>query len=229
MVKMKTPLVLLSGLLSNESIWHHQTRHLSDIADIRIISSSQDTPKAMVQAILDKAPPKFALAGHSMGGWLCLEIMKVAPSRVTQLCLLNTTARMDSEEKRARRQKMVLQTEKGHFQEVVKELVENLVCNPHVKHDVEKMFLDVGEEVFVHQQRAMIARDECQSILPHIICPTLVIHAAKDGFFSFEEQRELVDQIQNAKLAVVEDSGHMSLIEMPQAITALLKFWLTYF
>ncbi len=112
---MKPPLVLISGLLSNESLWQHQTRHLSDIASIQVLSPSQDTPKKMIQAILEQAPPEFALAGHSMGGWLCLEIMRTAPSRVSRLCLLNTTARNDSEEKRLARQQMILKAEKGQF------------------------------------------------------------------------------------------------------------------
>lgn len=226
---MKFPLVLLSGLLSNPFVWQHQASHLNDIALIRIISPSQNTPEKMVRAILDEAPPKFDLAGHSMGGWLCLEVMRAAPSRVNRLCLLNTTARIDSEEKKSRRQQMILNTEKGQFREVVRDIAENFVFNPLVKNDVEKMFLEVGEEVFIHQQQAMLARSECLSILSSIRCPTLVVHAAQDKNFPLEEHQELVNQIRDAKLAIVEDSGHMSPIEMPQAITALLRFWLTYF
>lgn len=182
----------------------------------------------MVEAILEAAPPKFALAGHSMGGWLCLEVMRVASSRVTKLCLLNTTFRSDSEEKRISRQKMILKAEKGQFREVVKEIADHFVFNPLVKNDVEKMFLDVGEEAFIHQEHAMLERDECQSILPTISCSTLVIHAAQDRIFSLQEHQELAEKIKNAKLAVIEDSGHMTPMEMPQAVTALLKFWLTY-
>jgi pimeloyl-ACP methyl ester carboxylesterase len=222
---MKPPLVLISGLLSNESLWQHQTRHLSDIASIQVLSPSQDTPKKMIQAILDQAPPRFALAGHSMGGWLCLEIMRTAPSRVSRLCLLNTTARMDSEEKRLARQQMILKAEKGQFNEVVKGLVEKLVFNSLVKKDVEKMFLEVGKEAFVHQEKAMLARHQCQSILPTISCPVLVIHAAQDKNFSQEEHEELAHQIPNAKLAIVEKSGHMSPMEVPQAIADLFRSW----
>lgn len=228
-VKMKIPLVLISGLLSNKFLWNHQTAHLKDIASVHIVSPAQNTPKKMVQAILDEAPQTFALAGHSMGGWLCLEVMRTAPSRVSRLCLLNTTARRDSEEKKSSRQKMILKSEKGQFGEVVKELIANFVFNPLVKDDVEKMFLGVGKEAFMHQQNSMLIRSECLSILPSITCPTLVIHAAQDKVFSLEEHKELVSQIKNAKLAIIEDSGHMSPIEMPQAVTALLKFWLTYF
>ncbi len=220
---MKPHLVLISGLLSNESLWEHQARHLR--GSIQVISPSQDTPKKMIQAILDQAPPKFALAGHSMGGWLCLEIMRAAPSRASRLCLLNTTGRMDSEEKRKARQQMILKAEKGQFREVVKELVEKLVFNPLVKKDVEKMFLEVGQEAFIHQEKAMLARNECLSILPTIRCPVLVIHAAQDKNFVLEEHEELVNHIPNAKIAIVENSGHMSPMEVPQAVTELLRSW----
>ena len=223
------PLVLVSGLLSNPSLWRHQIDHLSDIASIQVHSPSQDTSAKMVEAILNKAPPKFALVGHSMGGWLSLEIMRIAPSRVSHLCLLNTTSRMDSDAKKQRRQEMIHRAENGKFHEIAEELAENFVYHPLVKREVEKMFLNVGKETFVHQQKAMLARNESLSILSTITCPTLVIHAAKDKNFSLEEQNEMANQITDAKLAIVEDSGHMSPIEMPQAITALLKFWLTYF
>jgi pimeloyl-ACP methyl ester carboxylesterase len=226
---MKIPLVLLSGLLSNRRLWEHQIQHLGDISSIQVISASQNTPEGMIQAILKEVPPKFALAGHSMGGWLCLEIMRAAPERVIKLCLLNTTARSDSEEKRMKRESMIQQAKQGLFREVVKELVEKFVHNPDLKADVEKMFLNVGKESFIHQEQAMVRRNDVQSILPTIQCPVLTIHAMQDRVFSLEEHKEMVDQIRNAKLALVEDSGHMSPMEEPQAITSLLRYWLTYF
>lgn len=225
---METPLVLLPGLLSNESLWQHQIDHLGDIASIQVIPARQDTAEKMIQEILDLAPAQFALAGHSMGGWLCLEVMKVAAFRVTRLCLLNTTGRMDSREKRERRQELILRAE-SNFPAIVSELVEHFVYNASVKSAVGKMFLEVGKEVFIHQQLAMMKRSESQSVLSHIMCPTLVIHAAQDKNFSLLEHQELVDQIPHAKLALCEDAGHMSPMEMPQAITALLRLWLTYF
>ncbi len=229
MIQSKTPLVLLPGLLSNEALWEHQIDHLADLVTTCVIPSTQDTPQKMVQAILDNAPSKFALAGHSMGGWLCLEVFRAAPDRITKLCLLNTTARIDPEGKKRRRQEMVRQTEKGEFQQVVKGLVENLVFNPLMKSSVEKMFLAAGEETFINQERAMLTRGECESVLSTIDCPTLIIHAMQDRLFSLGEHKELAKQIPQGKVAIIEDSGHMSPMEMPQAVSALLRFWLTYF
>lgn len=229
MIEKKIPLVLLPGLLSNEWIWQHQVNHLREIASIQVLPAIQETTEKMVEEILAKAPPEFALAGHSMGGWLCLEIMKIAPLRVRKLCLLNTTARSDSREKARKRQEMILRAKRGSFGVVAKEIVDHFVFNSFVKEEVHQMFLDVGKEVFINQQNAMLERKECQSVLSRIDCPTLVVHAMRDSAFSLEDHRELTEKISGAKMAIIEDAGHMSPLEVPQAISAFLRFWLIYF
>jgi len=223
------PLVLISGLLSNESLWQHQLHYLREIAPISVFNPSQDSPDKMVEAILKTAPPKFAMAGHSMGGWLCLEILRVAPSRVSKVCLLNATARDDSQEKKAKRRLMIQRCEKGQFEEVARELASLFTQVHQVRKQVLDMFLTVGSETFLNQQKSMLLRKPRGSILAMVQCPALVIHAAQDKNFSMDEQLEFVTKIPNAKLAVVEESGHMSPLEMPQAITSLLRFWLSYF
>lgn len=226
---MKTPLVLVSGLLSSDYLWRHQVRCLSEIASIQVALPAQDTPEKMVKGVLEAAPATFALVGHSMGGWLCLEIMRTAPSRVSKLCLINTTARSDSQEKSAKRREMILRAKEGRFEKITEEIADCFVFQSHVRKDVEKMFLECGKNSFIHQEEAMLIREESLSILQTIACPTLVIHAAQDRVFSLEEHEELVAQIPNAKLAIIEDSGHMSPLEMPQAVTALFRFWLSWF
>lgn len=228
-LEMKTPLVLISGLLSNESVWKHQIEHLSEIAEIQVFSPSEKRAEKMLEEILKKAPPKFALAGHSMGGWLCLELLRVAPSRVTKVCLLNTSARDDSKEKQAKRKQMILRAKEGEFKKITSEIAAFFTQDRSLQEKLEKMFLIVGCQAFISQEKAMLNRKSCEDVLPTINCPALVIHAAQDRNFSFEEHLEMAQKIPNAKLAVVEDSGHMSPLEMPQAVTSLLRFWMTYF
>ncbi len=124
---------------------------------------------------------------------------------------------------------MILRAKDGHFQQIAEEITDSFVFNTLCKKEVLNMFLEVGKDAFIHQEEAMLVRRESQSILASIACPTLVIHAAQDKNFSIEEHEELVAQIPHAKLAVVEDSGHMSPLEVPQAIITLLRYWLTFF
>lgn len=225
----KIPCVLVSGLLSNASLWKHQVDHLREVAEsIHVFSPTQNTAEKMVQSILEAAPPQFALVGHSMGGWLCLEIMRKAPDRIIKLCLLNSTAEDDSQEKKIMRQNMILKAKEGNFQKVAHEIATRFVFNPLVKSDVEKMFLEVGKEAFIGQEEAMLNRKEIRSVLPNIACQTLVIHSAKDKNFSLKEHEEITSKIPYAKLAIIEDCGHMTPLEMPQALTTLLRLWLEF-
>ena len=223
-------LILIPGLLSDREVFRHPAAHLNDLANISIVKwSDEDTPEKMVQKVLHLAPPRFSLTGHSMGGWVALEVMRRARDRVEKLCLLNTTARSDSEEKLNRRKQWIQAVEKGGFHQVAEELTTAFVHRKEVRDAVLSMFLRQGPTIFINQERAMIMRQECFSILPKIKCPLLLIHARSDRNFSLEEQQEIAKKVPQAKVAIVEDAGHMMPMEMPQAVTALIRYWLLYF
>ena len=85
------PLLLLPGLLCDATVWTHQVAALRDIADCQVIGyGNADSIDAMARTVLRQAPVKFSLAGHSMGGRVALEVMRLAPSRVTRLGLFDT-------------------------------------------------------------------------------------------------------------------------------------------
>lgn len=223
---MKYPLVFLSGLLSNQTVWKHQLNTLSKFTKTQVITSTENTPEKMVSHILENVPPSFGLVGHSMGGWLCFELMKKAPERVKSLCLINTTARPDAEEKRKKRIRIIKQAESGNIEQIIEENIDSFVWNESVKEDVKNMFLSVGPQVLIAQETAMLAREESLSVLPQIHCPTLVIHAAHDKIFSLEEHIEIASQVKNGNLVVIENSGHMSPMESPNEVTTHLSRWL---
>src|SRR6201995_1943387 len=88
---MKQSVALLSGLLCDETFWSDIPQRLAGIAEIQVISfRGFSSIPAMAQHVLDIAPQRFAVAGHSMGGRVALEIMRAAPGRITGLALLNT-------------------------------------------------------------------------------------------------------------------------------------------
>src|SRR3981189_3594235 len=88
---MKQPLLLLSGLLCDETIWADIPQRLGDAADARVVSfRGFSSIPAMAEHVLAMAPEHFAVAGHSMGGRVALEVLRSAPQRVSGLALLNT-------------------------------------------------------------------------------------------------------------------------------------------
>src|SRR5260370_28405138 len=81
----------------------------------------------LARRILAEAPPRFALAGHSMGGYIAFEIMRQAPDRVAKLALLNTQARPDTPEVTARRRSQMARAQNGEYRAVLDELFPGFV------------------------------------------------------------------------------------------------------
>jgi len=230
----RIPLCLGPGLMNTPRLWEHQTTHLAEIADIDIVDTRKDTSLVdMAQRMLDGAPPRFAYAGLSMGGYMAFEMMRMAPERVIKLALLDTAAYNDTPERTAIRKEMIGLAEEGDF-ETVKRNTMPIFLSPQRLHDpaivgiANAMCDEVGPQVFVQQMTAIMNRRDSRPMLRDIRVPTLVICGRQDQGTPLAASEEMVAGIPGSRLAVIEDCGHLSTIEQPQAVTALLRDWLLY-
>jgi pimeloyl-ACP methyl ester carboxylesterase len=192
-------LILVPGLLCDTELWAHQTRFLADIANCRVATVSEaDTVEAMATIILADAPDRFALAGLSMGGYVCHAIMRRAPERVIKLALLDTSARADTPEQSERRRQLISMSDFGKFRGVTNRLLP-LLIDP--------------------DSRGQLADYDL---------PTLVACGRQDALTPLDLHEEMAAAIPAARLTVIEECGHLSAMEQPQAVTALLRQWLLY-
>lgn len=223
----KIPLVLLPGLLSNQTLFQHQINHLNDIADILVVELTDvNSPFAMTDKILKLAPERFMLAGHSIGGWVALRLMKIAPEKIIKLCILNTAARGIESTELASRQSVLTRVEKGEFREIASEIARQFTFNKTAQEAVSQMFLQVGEQALINQTHAMMAREDLRDILPTIHCPTWVVHAEQDQRFSLDMLKEVSHLIPHATLKILYQCGHMSPMEKPDDVTDLMRCWI---
>jgi pimeloyl-ACP methyl ester carboxylesterase len=189
-----------------------------------------DTIRGLAEEALKQAPEgKFLLAGHSMGGYVALEIMRQAPERIEKLALINTHARPDTAEATENRRRLMALADRD-FEAVANELMPKLMTAEHVKDPVltgivGAMALAVGKDAFKRQQTAIIGRIDSRPHLAAIRCPTLVIAARDDQLMPVPLLQELSDGIPGARLAIVEDSGHMASVEQPERVLELMQEW----
>jgi pimeloyl-ACP methyl ester carboxylesterase len=229
----RTPLILLPGLLLDSGLWTAQLTGIADVAEMTVGDLTQDdSMAAMARRILDGAPPRFALAGLSMGGYACFEIMRQAPERVARLALLDTSARPDTPEQTASRRNLMQMCERGEFKGVTRRLLPqwihpSRVDDAAVADAVLTMTARVGRDTFLRQQTAIIGRQDSRPGLSHIQCPTLVLCGHEDKATPVELHREMAADIPNARLAVVPECGHLSPLERPEAVNAALRSWLS--
>jgi pimeloyl-ACP methyl ester carboxylesterase len=228
----KRALLILPGLLEDADAFASQIEALRDALNVIVADLTRAEAIAdLAKHALEQAPAgPFSLAGHSMGGYVALEIMRQAPQRVQRLALLNTNARPDSPESTENRRRLMALAEKD-FPAVVQSLMPKLVTAEHlmdldISGTISEMALGIGKDAFIRQEKAIIARIDSRPHLPRIKCNTLVLAARKDALMPVELLEELARGIPRSTLAIVEDSGHMASIEQPGEVTELLEAWL---
>lgn len=227
-------LVFVPGLLCDAALWAHQIGHMADIADCHVGDTrSDDTIAGMARTILHAAPQRFALAGLSMGGYVSFEIMRQAPERVVRLALLDTAATPDTEERRQRRLDLIKLAEIGEFKGVAPRLLPQFIHPDRLQDGtltdaIMEMTQRVGKDAFLRQQNAIMGRMDSRPHLAAIKVPTLVLCGREDVMTPIERHSEIAGAIPEARLAVIEDSGHLTTMERPQAVTALIRDWMLY-
>ena len=226
------PILLVPGLLSSPRIFAPIVPALWRYGPVTVANHIRDDSMgAIARRILAEAPPRFALAGHSMGGYIAFEMFRQAPERIAKLALMNTQARPDTPEAIIRRRGMIGRTQAGEFGAVLDELFPifvhpSRVNDPGLRQLISDMGDDVGPEAFIRQLEAVIGRADSRPTLAQITCPTLVLTADQDNTVPNPLSTEIAEGIHGAKLVVLGDCGHMVQAEQPQATAKALVEWL---
>jgi pimeloyl-ACP methyl ester carboxylesterase len=231
---MTEPVLFVPGAFCDRRLFAHQLDHLGDVAAPRFVDlADAASVAAMAEAVLRDAPARFAFVGLSLGGIVGLEILRRAPARVSRLALLATTAEPDPPPVTAVRRASIARVRGGAFAAQVDDVLGFLVAaatreRPAMVASVREMALGVGAARYARQVEAIMNRPDQRAVPPAIGCPTLVICGRDDAVTTAEAHRALAAAIPGARLAIVEQAGHLVPFEQPQATTALLRDWLLY-
>src|ERR1700726_1800523 len=118
------PILLVPGLVSSPRIFAPVIPALWRYGPVTVANHVRDDNMALIaRRILAEAPPRFALAGHSMGGYIAFEIMRQPPQRVANLALINAQARPDTPEATARGCSQIARAKAGEYRARLDELV----------------------------------------------------------------------------------------------------------
>ena len=226
-------LLILPGLLEDADAFHALMIGVRGDADVRVADMTHgDSIAALAQDALRQAPEgPLHLLGHSMGGYVALEILRTAPQRIASLALLNTNARPDSAESTENRRRLMALAERD-FPGVIQALLPKLMTEAHAKDPalagiISSMALAVGKEAFARQQTAIIGRIDSRPHLGAIRVPTLVLAGRDDKIMPVEMLEELAGCIAGSRLVVIDDCGHMASMERPRTVIRAVREWLT--
>ncbi|MEM1077049.1 MAG: alpha/beta fold hydrolase [Pseudomonadota bacterium] len=229
---MSEPLVLLPGMMCDARLFAAQIAGLSHSRPILVVPpTGHDTVPALARAVLETAPPRFALAGLSMGGIVAMEVIRLAPERVTRLALLDTNPRADPPGKATDRAAQVARAQGAGLAQVMQaELIPYYLASedpedPNLDLCLQ-MALDLGPDVFAAQSHALQTRPDQQESLRDVQVPTLVLCGTQDRLCPPARHALMRDLIPGAELVQIPGTGHLPTIETPAAVTDALRHWL---
>ena len=204
-------IVLVPGLMCDAAVWHEQAAALAAIGDVHVADHGLcDTLGGMAERILDSAPPAFALAGHSMGGRVALEVMARAPKRVTRLALLDTgfeplAGGEAGERERAGRMRLLALARAEGMRPMAQDWARGMVhparlADAPLMESIHAMIARSSPQVFEAQIHALLNRPDRTALLGDIAIPTLVLCGRDDAWSPLSRHEEMARRIRGSRL-----------------------------
>jgi pimeloyl-ACP methyl ester carboxylesterase len=234
---MRAELIFIPGLLCDGASFAGQLEALSAIGTCTVVDhGARDSLPAMAQAVLRAAPDKFVVIGHSMGGRVALEILRSAPHRVAAMALLDTGYQArpagDAGEREAAERGQLLELARSSGMRAMGKRWLSGMVHPERLNDatlVEAILAMIERktwQIFEAQIGALLSRPEAGPLLATIKCPVLLLCGRQDSWSPLARHEQMAQMISTSKLAVIENSGHMSPMERPADVNAALLTWL---
>lgn len=228
---MSEPLVLIPGMMCDARLFAPQIEALSHGQAILMAPLLGATVEEIARAVLEAAPPRFALAGLSMGGIVAMEVLRRAPERVTRIALMDTNARAESAEVAARREPQIAAVRAGRLEAVMRDEMKPNYLAPGPRRGavldlVMEMALAQGADAFERQSRALQSRADQRDALRGWPGPALVLCGRHDALCPVFRHEEIAALLPGAELVVVVDAGHLTTLEAPEEVTAAMTGWL---
>jgi pimeloyl-ACP methyl ester carboxylesterase len=231
------PLLLLPGMLCDGTSWQAQVEGLANICAPSVVSyGPADSIGAMADVVLASAPEIFALAGHSMGGRVALEVYRRAPQRVARLALLCTDYRGHVSEE-ARNQEIangegLKALARNEGMDAVARRITGIALPPDRHADkplvaaVTAMIACFTPAHLAAHLHAGLTRPDFTDLLSAITCPTLICAGEKDVMRPVEVHKNMAAKIPSSRLTIIQGGGHMIAMEYPEQVTAAMRSWI---
>ena len=223
------PLVLLPGTMCDERVFGPLRERLPGMDTRVMLTLGARTLEEAADAVLARAPKRFALLGYSLGGLVAMEVALRAPERVSRLALLSTTPLAVSLERHGERRAAVLEMSRMGLREFVRERLWSEYCGATERRSslavLESMAETLGQEVFARQTEMALAREDFRARLAGVRCPALVLAGAEDRMCPPAVQRELAAALSGSTCVMLPGTGHLALLENADEVAAAVAAW----
>ncbi|OIQ24905.1 MAG: alpha/beta hydrolase [Alphaproteobacteria bacterium MedPE-SWcel] len=226
------PLVVLPGFMSDGRIWEKQLRLLSRQMPVTVAPiCGGERVEDVALRLLEHLPAYFTVIGTGLGGSVAMALLQRAPERIAGIGLICTSPLAESPAKAAEREPWIIRARAGRLRGVMQEVfpATSLAPSPlrgQIMADVADMAEDLGPEVFVNQSRMLQRRSDQQATLRRADQPGLVVCGVHDHIIPVKRQMFTAELMRHTRIEMIEEAGHLPLLEQPDRVSAILCDWL---
>jgi len=240
MTNNKPPLVLIPGLMCDDAVWTPMLPWLEEVASPHLIDHGlANSLTTMAEQVLDKVKGSFLMAGHSMGGRVAMEVMRLAPERMLGVALMDTGHKPLAQgekglEERQKRQVLLDLAKTSGVRAMASEWVKGMVAPSRLSdaaliEDILVMFERKSADIFERQIQALLARPDGGLALAQASCPVALICGEMDAWSPVSQHEEMSALLKGQPtVQVVKGAGHMCTMESPMAVASEMLKWIEH-
>jgi 3-oxoadipate enol-lactonase len=234
------PLVLIHGYPLDHSIWEPLAALLGEdfdiiMPDLRGFGDSQAADASgsidayasdLAELLRQLQVPQAVIAGHSMGGYVALAMIRNHPAMVVGLGLVSSQVRADTPDRREGREAAARKVLYDGVEHVARAMSAQLADDPRIQ---AKMHDLIGRQTpagLAAALRAMAERPDSMEMVGKLGIPVVVIHGNVDRLIPIDRGREVKELLPTAALVQVDGAGHLPMIEKPDAVAGGLRLFL---
>lgn len=224
-------LVFIPGLMLTPRLYDPQVAAFRDRFPIAFGDTlNKGNITAMAEAALAATEDEIIPVGLSMGGYVALEMARLAPQRLKGLIIMDSNAATDSPDRKAERQRLIDMSGLGKFRGVTKSLLAQFIAHANLNDEtitmpIMAMAEEVGRDNFILQQQAIMSRRDQFDTLRQLDIPGLFIVGSEDIAF-LEPVRDMAAAMKNSTYVEIADAGHLPTLEEPDAVIDAMEGFL---
>lgn len=220
-------IILVPGLLCDATVWQPLQDRLGLKTHVGM-ALKQATLTEMAADILAQHDGELAVLGHSMGARIAMEMARLCPTRIRKLGLFDTGAHPLRDGEAEKRAEIISFTYANGMQALADRWLPGMVYrkDPALMAQLTQMVLRADPQLHERQINALVNRPNASAILSDIGCPTLLLVGRQDQWSPVSQHQEMLAQIADARLEIIEDAGHFSILEQPDAVAAAVVAFL---
>ena len=200
------------------------------------LSHEQASMSVIAKSVLayadEQKMDRFIVGGVSLGGYVVLELMRIAPERIIAALLIDTKASEDAPPARANRERIARLALQHGTDSLLSTMLPSLTgattkeTNPEVIERLSEIFRQSDPAAIAWTQRAMAGRPDSFSTLKIFERPLLVIVGSEDEIAPIDDAKKMSEGTLRGELVVIEGAGHLSVMERPTQTAKSIEEWI---